>query len=161
MIDQGCREYSPEKPTQVLAFTTGGMECGVDILLVQEIHEIVDVAPVANAPSYVDGVVTLFDRSIPVIDLRMRLGIGARQRSKATRIVIVEVRSTFVGFIADAVTEVLCIPAHGIRAEEPCGAGIDGVYVKGHAGVGDRRITILNLEKVLLPDGEAPAWLGA
>jgi purine-binding chemotaxis protein CheW len=159
MSDRCRPEPAPGKLRQVLIFTAGGIECGVDIIIVQEIHEMVEVAPVTDAPSYVDGVIDLFGQSIPVVDIGILLGIGSREHSKISRIVVVEVRSTLVGFIADAVREVLSIPSHNFRRQGSGSGGIDGAYVEGLAEVGSRRIPVLDLEKILLPDGAAPEWL--
>jgi purine-binding chemotaxis protein CheW len=152
--NQGQR--APEnEPLQVLTFSTSGMVCGVDINNVQEIHEMVDIARVGHAPAYVEGVINLLDRVIPVIDLQIRLGIGNAAHRKASRIIVAEVRSTLVGFIVDSVIEVLSISAYDLRPPAP-GSGRIGIeFVAAFAEVENRLITVLDLERVLVPDDTA------
>lgn len=75
---------------QLVSFTIGDEEYGVDILRVQEINRMLNVTKVPNSPAIVDGVINLRGKIVPVIDLRTRLGMERKQHDKHTRIVVVE-----------------------------------------------------------------------
>ena len=88
---------------QLVSFSIGEEEFGVDITRVQEIIKRTDVTTVPNAPHFVEGVMNLRGRVIPVINLRARLGMERKEFDADTRIVVVELSEGTIGFIVDAV----------------------------------------------------------
>ncbi len=94
---------------QLVSFNIGEEEFGVDILKVQEINRMVEITRVPNAPEYVEGVINLRGKVLPIIDLRNRLKMPPKEYDKNTRIVVVELESKVIGFIVDSVNEVLRI----------------------------------------------------
>ncbi len=134
---------------QLVSFTIGNEEFGVDILYVQEINRMLQITKVPNAPSFVDGVVNLRGRVIPVIDLRSRLGMNRKEHDKNTRIVVVEVSGNTVGFIVDAVKEVLRIPTNITEAPPEIVSGVNSDFIMAVGKLEDRLITLIDLEKVL------------
>ncbi len=134
---------------QLVSFMIGSEEFGVNILYVQEINRMLQITKVPNAPYFVDGVVNLRGRVIPVIDLRTKLGIERKEHDKNTRIVVVEVDGKTAGFIVDAVKEVLRIP-EGITEPPPeIVSGMNSEFIMAVAKLEDRLITLIDLEKVL------------
>ena len=134
---------------QLVSFSIGEEEFGVDILKVQEINRMLDVTRVPNAPEYIDGVITLRGKVIPIIALRRRFGMERKEHDKNTRIVVVELSGRVVGFVVDAVSEVLRIPK---SVTEPPPAIVAGVQAESITAVGkleDRLLILLDLEKVL------------
>ena len=99
---------------QLVSFHIGGEEFGLDILRVQEIIRIQALTRVPNSPDFVDGVINLRGKVIPVIALRKRFGLEELAHDKQTRIVVIEVKGTVLGFIVDSVSEVLRIPAETV-----------------------------------------------
>ena len=95
---------------QLVSFKIGDEEFAVDILKVQEINRMLEVTRVRNAPDHIEGVINLRGKVIPIIDLRSRFGMARKDKDKNTRIVVVEVSGKIVGFVVDAVREVLRIP---------------------------------------------------
>ncbi len=134
---------------QLVSFTIGNEEFGVDILFVQEINRMFQITKVPNAPAFVDGVVNLRGRVIPVIDLRTRLGMPRKEHDKNTRIVVVEVAGNTVGFIVDAVKEVLRIPKEITEAPPEIVSGVNSDFIMAVGKLEDRLITLIDLEKVL------------
>jgi len=134
---------------QLVSFMIGEEEYGVDILLVQEIIRMLQVTKVPNAPDFVDGVINLRGRIIPVIDLRCKLGIERKEHDKNTRIVVVEVSGKTVGFIVDAVTEVLRIPESITEAPPEIVTGINSEFIKAVGKLEDRLLILIDIEKVL------------
>lgn len=141
-----------EELLQLVSFNIGGEEFGVDILKVQEINRMLDVTRVPNAPEYVDGVINLRGKVIPIIDLRRRFGMDRKEHDKNTRIVVVELSGKVVGFVVDAVSEVLRIPKSVTEPPPPIVAGIGAEYITAVGKLEDRLLILLDLEKVLSGD---------
>jgi purine-binding chemotaxis protein CheW len=139
---------------QLVSFTIGSEEYGVDILCVQEINRMLNVTQVPNSPSYVDGVINLRGKVIPVIDLRSRFGMPRIARTKDTRIVVVELIGKTVGFVVDGVSEVLRIP-RSVTETPPSTVmqNVESEFITSVAKLEDRLLILIDLEKVL-SDGE-------
>ena len=135
---------------QLVSFKIGEEEFGVDILKVQEINRMLAVTRVPNAPEYVNGVINLRGKVIPIIDLRRRFGMERREHDKNTRIIVVELSGKVVGFVVDAVNEVLRIPKGVTEPPPPIVSGVDADYITAVGKLDDRLLILLDLEKVLL-----------
>lgn len=131
---------------QLVSFQLGLEEYAIDILGVQEIIRMVEITPVPNAPHYVEGVVNLRGKVIPIINLRTHLGLSAAEPTKDTRIVVVEVGRTILGFIVDSVEEVLRLPEELIEPPPTTGRGGADEYHKGIGRVEGRLLILLDLE---------------
>lgn len=105
----GTKNESPDL-LQLVSFCIGDEVFGVDILKVQEINRMIQIAKVPNSPCFIEGVINLRGRIIPVVDLRVRLGMRKIEHGRNTRIIIVEINEKTIGFIVDSVSEVLRIP---------------------------------------------------
>ncbi len=131
---------------QLVSFQLGPEEYAIDILGVQEIIRMVEITHVPNAPHYVEGVVNLRGKVIPIINLRTRLGLCSAEPTKDTRIVVVEVGHLILGFIVDSVEEVLRLPEEFIEPSPPTGRGGSEEFHKGVGRVEGRLLILLNLE---------------
>ena len=134
---------------QVVGFKLGEEEFVIDILKVQEIIKMIDITPVPNAPYYVNGVINLRGKVIPVVSLRKRFGFEEKEINNFTRIIVVEIDKKLVGFIVDRVTEVLRIPGPSIEPPPPLVSKVGSEYLKGVGKIGDRLLIILEIEKIL------------
>ncbi len=134
---------------QLVSFTLNEEEFGIDILMVQEIIRMLQITKVPNSPDFVDGVVNIRGRIIPVVDLRCKLGMPRKEHDKETRIVVVEVSGKTIGFIVDAVTEVLRIPSSTIEAPPELIAGVNSEFIKAVGKLEDRLLILIDLEKIL------------
>jgi purine-binding chemotaxis protein CheW len=134
---------------QLVSFKIGNEEFGIDILKVQEIIRIMSITQVPNSPEAVEGVINLRGRVIPVIDLRIKLGMNRVEHSSSTRVIVVEINNTTVGFIVDAVSEVLRIPQNITEPPPPIVAGINSEFLTAVGKLEDRLIILLDLERVL------------
>ncbi|HLP15584.1 MAG TPA: chemotaxis protein CheW [Bacteroidota bacterium] len=140
---------------QLVSFKIGDEEYGVDIVTVQEINRMLNITQVPNSPDYVDGVVNLRGRVIPIIDLRTRLHMERRQHDKNTRIVVLEIKGRTVGMVVDGVREVLRIPPN--VAEMPpdtVSSNVNTDYITSIAKLEDRLLMLLDTEKILLTTNE-------
>ncbi|MFA6384273.1 MAG: chemotaxis protein CheW, partial [Candidatus Omnitrophota bacterium] len=100
-----------QKEYQLVVFTLGKEEFGVDISQVREIVRLVQITYLPKAPDFIEGVVNLRGQVLAVIDLAKRIGIKANARGENTRIIVVEVGDNTVGMLVDSVSEVLRLPS--------------------------------------------------
>jgi purine-binding chemotaxis protein CheW len=134
---------------QLVSFKIGSEEFGVDILEVQEINRMVDITKVPQAAHYVEGVINLRGKVIPIIDLRKRFNMEVKEADKNTRIVVVDIDGSIMGMVVDSVSEVLRLPADTIEPAPEIVMGIDSEYIKGVAKLEDRLLIFLDLSKVV------------
>lgn len=143
-----------EEILQLVTFHVGDEEFGVEILDVREINRMMEITRVPHAPEFVEGVINLRGQVIPVVDLRKRFALGAVERDKNTRIVVVELGDKVVGFLVDSVSEVLRVPGSLVEPPPPIVGGIDREYIEAVVKLEDRLLILLDLQK-LLSRGEA------
>ncbi|EFL53189.1 CheW protein [Solidesulfovibrio fructosivorans JJ]] len=134
---------------QLVTFSIGEEEFGVDILSVQEIIRMMDITKVPRAPEFVEGVINLRGKVIPIIDLRRRFGLSTRDHDKHTRIIVIEINNMIVGFVVDSVSEVLRIPASTVEPPPPVVSGLESEYISGVGKLEDRLLILLDLDKLL------------
>ncbi len=134
---------------QLVSFNIGEEEFGVDILRVQEINRMLEVTRVPNSPVHVDGVINLRGKVIPIVDLRQRFGMPRKDHDKNTRIIVVELNGQVVGFVVDAVREVLRIPRSVTEPPPSLAGGVREEYITAVGKLEDRLLILLDLEKVL------------
>ncbi|MCU7492886.1 MAG: purine-binding chemotaxis protein CheW [Ignavibacteria bacterium] len=135
---------------QLVSFKIGNEEFGVNILKVQEIIRMIEITQMPNSPEFVDGVINLRGRVIPVISLRKKLGLQRIEHDRNSRTIVVEICGRTVGFIVDSVSEVLRIPVNITEAPPAIAAGINSDYITSIARLEDRLLILLDLEKALL-----------
>ena len=148
-------ELNPKKEDELLQLVTFSVdveEFGVNILKVQEIIRIMEITKVPQAPEFVEGIINLRGKVFPIIDLRHRFGLVPKTHDKNTRIIVIEVKSIIVGFVVDAVSEVLRIPASTVEPPSPIVAGVDSDYISGVGKLQDRLLIMLDLDKLLSID---------
>ena len=134
---------------QLVSFRIGDEEFGVDILKVQEINRMLGVTRVPNAPHYIDGVINLRGKVIPIVDLRARFGMARKEKDKNTRIVVVELSGRIVGFVVDSVSEVLRIPKSVVEPTPQIATSVATEYITAVGKLEDRLLILLDLDKVL------------
>ena len=134
---------------QLVSFIVGGEEFGISILRVQEIIRPMQITQVPHAPAYVEGIINLRGRIVPVVDLRQRFGFSNRENDSDTRILVLETEGQEVGFVADAVREVLQVNASTIEPAPQLVAPVEARYLRGVARLEDRLLILLDLEGVL------------
>jgi purine-binding chemotaxis protein CheW len=137
---------------QLVVFQLGAELYGVEIARVHEIIRLQPVTRVPRAPSFVEGVINLRGKVIPVVDMRRRFGLPLAEHTRATRIVVLEIGDQVVGAIVDGVSEVLRVNAATVEPPSPVVAGVDSEYLLGIAKLPDRLVILLDLDRVLARD---------
>ena len=135
---------------QLVSFTLGSEEFGVEIAGVQEIVRLPEITKVPRSPAFVEGVVNLRGKIIPVVDLRKRFGLPRAEATKSTRIIIVTMSGRTVGMIVDAVSEVMRIPLEAIDpTPEMVASRVHASFLKGIAKLEGRLVILLELNLIL------------
>jgi purine-binding chemotaxis protein CheW len=134
---------------QLVVFDLASEHYGVDISDVREIMRMQNITKVPGAVSYVEGVINLRGKVLPVLDLRKRLGLKVAEQTEESRIVVVDIADGEVGVIVDAVTEVLRVPNASIEPPSSMVAQGNSDYLRGIAKLTDRLIILLDLNKLL------------
>jgi len=127
---------------QLVSFNIGTEEFGVDILKVQEINRMVEITRVPQAPNYVEGVINLRGKVVPIVDLRKRFNLELKEYDKNTRIVVVDIDGNIMGMIVDSVSEVLRLSANTIEPPPDIVTGVNAEYIKGVAKLEDRLLIL-------------------
>ena len=141
---------------QYLTFLLGEEMFAIGILSIREIIEYGFVTAVPMTPPFIRGVLNLRGAVVPVVDLAVRFGRPARENSKRTCIVIVDIEgaegSQQMGVVVDAVSEVLEIPEHEIEPPPEFGARIRNDFIKGMGKIDGKFVVVLDLNRVLSVD---------
>ncbi|AQS59853.1 chemotaxis protein CheW [Desulforamulus ferrireducens] len=147
-----ANNLSSAQEEQVVVFQLMEQVYGVDINSVYEIIRMESITKIPRSPHFVEGVINLRGRIIPVIDLGLRFGLGQNERTQDSRIIIVEVSGQTIGMIVDSVQEVLRIPVNTIEPPPPVVNGVDAAYLRGIAILEERLIILLDQNKILLDE---------
>ncbi len=134
---------------QLVVFDLASEAYGVDIGAVREIIRMQDITRVPRTPDFIEGVLNLRGKVIPVIDLRKRFELPVSEQTKDNRILVVDIGGQDIGAVVDAVTEVLRITADSVEPTSSVISGVDSEYLLGLAKVENNLIILLDLEGVL------------
>ncbi len=136
-----------------LTFRLGGQEFGIDILKVKEIIGMMPIRSMPQSPGHVRGVVNLRGKMIPVMDLRLRFGMGGCEYSDRTCIIILDVgngaESTQIGVIVDSVSEVNEMKASEIEGAASLGRSVRTDFILGMAKQEGGVKILLDMDRVL------------
>ena len=97
-----------------LFISVGGIEYGIDIKLVQEIIVMPTISPIPSAKPFCKGVINIRGTIVPVIDIRVKLGLDAAEYDEQTCVVVVSISGQRIGVVVDRVKDVAEIPLEDI-----------------------------------------------
>jgi purine-binding chemotaxis protein CheW len=141
-------ESAAPESRQFLTFRVGAEEYGIDILRVQEIRSYEPPTRIANAPEFVKGVVNLRGVIVPIVDLRLRLGMPGEYNS-FTVVIILNVGQRVVGIVVDSVSDVLELQSDDIKARPEIAAALDARFITGLGKLSDRMLILLDIEAMV------------
>ena len=137
---------------QYLAFTMGAESFALDVARVREILEFTHITRVPGAPGFMMGVINLRGNVVPVLDMRLKLGVPDVERTVDTCIIVVEVpfdgENTVMGALVDSVQEVFELGAEEIESAPRVGTGIKKELLRGIGKKEGGFIMILDAEKI-------------
>jgi purine-binding chemotaxis protein CheW len=137
---------------QLVVFNMGKEQYGVSIGDVQEIVRLPEVTEIPDAPPFLAGVINLRGRVIPVVDLRRRLRMPGKEKTKSTRVLVTHHEESsvgLVGLLVDSVSEVRRIQSDTIEEPPEMVSAVGIEYITGVAKVNERLIILLDLKRVL------------
>jgi len=138
---------------EYLTFELGAEEYGVDILCVQEIRVWSSVTEIPDTPDYLKGVINLRGVIVPIIDLRLRFRYQPKDYNETTVVIVLKTlvngKSTMVGIVVDAVSDVYKVSPQEEKASPDFGSQIDSRFIKGMATMSEKIIILLNAEILL------------
>lgn len=137
------------KQLQFVSFLLGSEEYCVDIFEVQEIINLPTIKQIPGAPSFVDGIINLRGKIVPIIDFRKRLNLNVTEFTRHTRVVIVQVNNRVIGFIVDMVSGVFKIDEADIEVTPEVVTSVNVEFISGVAKLKDKLIIILDVDKIL------------
>lgn len=134
---------------ELLVFALGKEEYGIDILKVQEIRGYDAVTGIANSPSFIKGVINLRGNIVPIVDLRIKFGLGNVVYDQFTVVIIINVSQRTMGIVVDGVSDVMTLATDQLRAAPEFGSTLDTAYILGLGTVEDRMIILVDIEKLM------------
>jgi len=134
---------------ELLTFTLGNEEYGIDILRVQEIRGYETVTTIANAPLFIKGVINLRGIIVPIVDMRIKFNLGNTGYNETTVVIILNIAKRVIGMVVDGVSDVITLTAEHIKPAPEFGAGLDAKYLQGLGTVGDRMIILADIEELM------------
>ena len=126
--------------------------CGIDTEPVQEIVKVGHITPVHHAPDYVVGIMNLRGRVVTVIDLGMKLDLGATPVTQDSRILIIAWQGEALGLLIDNVLGVVPVDRAEMKPPPENVRGVQSDMVEGVCQVDDRLMALLDLRSVLAVD---------
>ena len=134
---------------QLVIFKLGNESFGVEIATVESIIKMQTITRLPQAPGFVEGIINLRGKILPVVDLRKRLGIDLIEITKDSRMVVVALAGTTVAMIVDQVNEVLRINDDIVEVPPTISQSVDSRFIEGIAKINENLVILLNLSKVL------------
>lgn len=122
---------------------------GINVMQVQEVLRVSEIAPVPGAPDYVLGIINLRGNVVTVIDTRQRFGLESKEVDDSSRIVIVESNDQVVGILVDSVAEVVDLQLSEIESAPNVGSEDSSRFIQGVASQQDELLIIIDLNKLL------------
>lgn len=138
---------------QLVSFKLDNEEFGIEVLKVREIIRMVTITHMPNTPSYMEGVINLRGKVIPIVSMRKKFNLMESENNSHTRIIVMDVSGELMGFIVDAVSEVIRVSASEIQPPpNVVSGGIDQECITGVINQSERLLVLLNLEKLFSGD---------
>ena len=135
--------------SELISFRIGEQEFCVDIMAVREIRGWTPATPVPHSPRFVRGVINLRGAVLPVVDLADRLGLGKAVETARHVIIVVQIGSTVVGLLVDAVCDILSTADHVVQKTPDLAGDQMQSFVKGLIALEGRMISLIDLGLVL------------
>lgn len=137
---------------QWVTFRLDNETYGINVMQVQEVLRVTEIAPVPGAPDYVLGIINLRGNVVTVIDTRKRFGLMPKEADDSTRIVIIEADKQVVGILVDAVAEVVDLRASEMESAPHVGNDESSKYIQGVASRNGELLILVDLNKLLSED---------
>ena len=151
MQTHAARGTAPDaQASEFLTFRLGAESYGIEILKVQEIRGYEAPTSIANAPSFIKGVINLRGVIVPILDLRIKFQLSQAKYDDFTVAIILNIAGRVVGVVVDSVSDVLTLSGESIRpTPEFASSTFDTKYITGLGTVDEQMIILLDIEKLM------------
>lgn len=146
---QAVEKTNSNHPLQWVTFRLGNETYGINVMQVQEVLRVSEIAPVPGAPDYVLGIINLRGNVVTVVDTRRRFGLPPKEPDSASRIVIVEAAGQVLGMLVDGVAEVVELQPTEIEATPSVGNEDSARYIQGVTSRDGMLLILVDLNKFL------------
>ncbi|MDO6558634.1 MAG: chemotaxis protein CheW [Paraglaciecola chathamensis] len=137
---------------EFLSFFLGEEHYALDIMTVKEIRGYETVTKIANAPSFIKGVINLRGDIVPIIDLRIKFSVGEATYTEFTIVIMLNVCDRIVGIVVDGVSDVIKLQDEDIRPPPEFGVAFDSKYLLGLASLEEHMVILVNIESLISSD---------
>jgi len=144
-----AKANSNDEVIQWVTFRLADEVYGINVMQVQEVLRVTEIAPVPGAPHYVLGIINLRGNVVTVIDTRIRLGLPTAEVTDSTRIVIIETARHVVGMLVDCVAEVVDVATSEVESAPNVGSDESANYIQGVASRENELLILVDLNKLL------------
>ncbi|NDW21741.1 chemotaxis protein CheW [Alteromonas hispanica] len=134
---------------EFLSFVLGDEQYALDIMSVKEIRGYEPVTKIANAPSFIKGVLNLRGDIVPIVDLRIKFDVGEAKYDEFTIVIMLNVFDRIVGIVVDAVSDVITLSEDDIKPPPEFGVAFDTKFLHGLAEVNEAMVIIVNIESLI------------
>jgi len=146
----GQAEQTANEPfTQWVTFRLANEKYGINVMRVQEVLRMTEIAPVPGAPDYVLGIINLRGNVVTVIDTRRRFGLPEQEPDDQTRIVIIEAENQVVGILVDSVAEVADVVTSQVETAPNVGNDESSKYIQGVSSQEGELLILVDVNKLL------------
>ncbi|MEH6713953.1 MAG: chemotaxis protein CheW [Paraglaciecola polaris] len=134
---------------EFLSFFLGEEHYALDIMTVKEIRGYEAVTKIANAPSFIKGVINLRGDIVPIIDLRIKFSVGEATYNEFTIVIMLNVCERIVGIVVDGVSDVIKLQEDDIRPPPEFGVAFDSKYLLGLASLEEHMVILVNIDSLI------------
>lgn len=125
---------------------------GINVMQVQEVLRITEIAPVPGAPNYVLGIINLRGNVVTVIDTRRRFGLISKEPNESARIIVVEVNDNVLGMLVDSVAEVVYLHQSEIETAPSVSSNDGSRFIQGVHSRDDNLLILVDVDKFLIEE---------
>lgn len=151
-MSQASEGVSDDVMHQCVTFRMEGEQYGINVMQVQEVLRVSEIAPVPGAPHYVLGIINLRGNVVTVIDTRKRFGQPEHEIDDLSRIIIIEVEGQVVGLLVDQVAEVAYMRTSQIESAPDVGNDESAKYIQGVVTREEGLLILVDVNKLLSKD---------
>ncbi|MGA2480249.1 MAG: chemotaxis protein CheW [Spirochaetia bacterium] len=149
MNDSKARGETSAEVKQLISFTVGAEEYGLELLRVKEVIRMRQITWLPKAPSCVKGIINLRGDVIPIIDLRERFGLASQEKSAMTRVIVVDVDGKSVGMVVDSASQVVRVPADQFDPPPSVMGAESRDFITAVGKLGDKLIIMIDIDRIL------------
>lgn len=140
-------------PCECLTFRIGAEDYGIDILQVQEVRSYETPTRIAQASPQVLGVLNLRGEIVPVVDMRLQLGLANASFDDSTVVIVLKVGQRVFGLVVDGVSDVVGLAPEQLRPVPGIGSGIAADLLLAIATLNERMLLLIDIEKLMCSPG--------